>query len=54
MAEERPHIISMNIEHYRALLRLDMDDEKRSTIKRLLAEAEAALVRATSKSNNEV
>ena len=33
----------MNIARYRALLKLDIDDEKRSVIRRLLAEAEENL-----------
>jgi len=41
--EENPNIIRMNISHYRELLKLDIDDVKRSTVKRLLAEATAAL-----------
>jgi len=44
--EENPYIIRMNISHYRELLKLDVDDVKRATVKRLLAEAEAALWRA--------
>lgn len=40
---ENPTIIRMNIAHYRALLKRDIDDEKRSTVERLLAEAEANL-----------
>jgi len=53
---EKPYIIQMNISHYRELLKLDMDDAKRSTIKRLLAKAEAALWQASAleKSDNAV
>ena len=36
---ERPGIIQMNIAHYEALLKLDIDGEKRSVVERLLAEA---------------
>lgn len=43
---ESPIIIEMNISHYRALLKLDIDDIKRSTIERMLAESEKALVLA--------
>ena len=45
--EENPYIIRMNISHYRELLKLDVDDVKRATVKRLLAEAEAALRQAS-------
>jgi hypothetical protein len=44
---EDPTIINMNVAHYRVLLKLDMNDAKRSTIKRLLAEALEALVPKT-------
>ena len=44
---EDPFIIKMNIAHYRAMLKLDMDDKKRSAVKRLLAEASANLVLST-------
>jgi hypothetical protein len=37
----------MNISHYGALLRLDLDDDERSIVKRLLAEAKESLVLAT-------
>lgn len=43
---EEPVIIEMNIAHYGALLALDLDNEKRSIVSRLLAEAEANLVLA--------
>jgi hypothetical protein len=33
----------MNIAHYQAMLKLDIDNEKRSVVERLLAEAEAVL-----------
>jgi hypothetical protein len=44
---EEPIIIEMNIARYRALLALDLDNEKRSTVSRLLAEAKERLVLAT-------
>lgn len=40
---EDPFIIQINIAHYRAMLKLDMNDTKRSVIERLLAEAERNL-----------
>jgi hypothetical protein len=43
---ESPIIIQMNVDYYRALLKRDMGDEKRSVVERLLAEAESALLRA--------
>lgn len=43
---ENPVIIRMNIAHYRALLKLDMDDLRRRTIERLLAEAHGDLLLA--------
>ena len=36
---EDPAIVEMNVAHYRALLKLDMPDERRSAVKRLLAQA---------------
>ena len=39
MISEAPDIIEMNISHYRALLKLEMDDERRAAIKSLLARA---------------
>lgn len=33
----------LNIAHYQAMLQLDIDEEKRSAIRRLLAEAEEVL-----------
>jgi hypothetical protein len=36
---ESPSIILLNIAHYKALLKLDMDDGKRSVVERLLAQA---------------
>lgn len=41
---EAPTIIQMNIAHYRAMLKLDLNDEKRSLIERLLAEAKKDLI----------
>ena len=46
MTEEDPFIIRMNIAHYNAMLKLDMNDEKRSVIEGLLAEAKKDLVLA--------
>jgi hypothetical protein len=43
---EEPSILQMNITHYRKLLKLDLDDEKRSVVERLLAEANEHLVLA--------
>ena len=40
MTEEDPIIIRMYISHYTAILKLTMDDGKRSCIERLLAEAD--------------
>jgi hypothetical protein len=40
-------VIRMNIAHYRAMLALAMEGEKRSVVERLLAEAERSLVLAT-------
>ena len=36
---EDPTIIKMNVAHYRELLKLDLDDQKRSTVNQLLEEA---------------
>ena len=44
---EEPIIIRMNIAHYGAMLKLDLDHQQRSTVKRLLTEAEEDLVLAT-------
>ncbi len=46
MTEDDPFIIEMNITHYRELLKLDIDDQKRSVVERLLAEVESNLVLA--------
>jgi hypothetical protein len=43
---EEPIIIEMNIARYGALLAFGLDDEKRSVVTRLLAEAKASLVLA--------
>jgi len=43
---EEPIIIKMNIAHYEAMLKLPLDEEKRSIVKRLLAEAEEHLALA--------
>jgi len=43
---EEPVIIRMNIAHCRAMLKLDMDGEKHSIVKRLLADAKRDLVLA--------
>ena len=43
---ENPQIIQMNIAHYQALLKLNMDGAKRSVIERLLAKAKEDLALA--------
>jgi len=43
---EDPKIIRMNIANYQAMLKLDLGDDKRAVIQRLLAEAEGVLVLA--------
>jgi len=43
MRDDERFIIKLNIDHYQAMLKLDIDDEKRSTIERLLAEADGVL-----------
>lgn len=45
MATDERFIIKLNVAHYQAMLKRDIDDEKRSTVARLLAEAEQALAR---------
>ena len=40
---EEPVIIQMHIAHYREILKLDLDNEKRSIVERLLAEAKRDL-----------
>jgi hypothetical protein len=47
MMEEDPILIGMNISHYLALLTLDMDDQHRLIIEKLLGEARMDLVQAT-------
>jgi hypothetical protein len=43
MTSDERYIIKANIAHYQAMLKLDIDDEKRSAVDRLLAEAEEVL-----------
>jgi hypothetical protein len=43
---EEPIIIQMIISHYSAMLKLNLDDEKRSFVNRLIAEAEEHLALA--------
>ena len=43
MTDDERFIIKVNIAHYEAMLKLRIDDEKRSTVERLLAEAEEVL-----------
>ena len=43
---EEPFIIQLNIDHYQAMLKLDLDDGKRSIVERLLADAGADLAEA--------
>jgi hypothetical protein len=43
---EEPIIIEMNIAHYGAMLKLNLDDENRSIVKHLLAEATKCLTLA--------
>jgi hypothetical protein len=45
MTDDERFIIKLNIAQYQTMLRLDIDDEKRFTVVRLLAEAEEALAR---------
>ena len=40
---DHPYAIRANIVHYRATLKFDMDDQKRVSFTRLLAEAHEAL-----------
>lgn len=46
MKLEDPYIIKTNIAHYEAMLKLDIDDHKRSVIQKLLAEARFTLALA--------
>lgn len=41
--EEDPAIIRLNIAHYQALLKLDIDDDKRNSIQQLLRNLEDRL-----------
>ena len=41
---EDPAIIKLNLQHFRALLRPDIDDEKRRRVENLIVEAEAELL----------
>jgi hypothetical protein len=43
MTNDEWFIIKLNNAHYQATQNLDIDDEKRSTVARLLAEAEEVL-----------
>ena len=43
MTDDEQFIIKVNIAHYQAMLKLHIDDEKRSMVERLLAEAEEAM-----------
>jgi hypothetical protein len=47
MTNDERYIIKLNIAHYQAMLKLGIDDEKRSVIERLLAEAEEVLTTAS-------
>jgi hypothetical protein len=44
MTNDERFIINLNIAHYQAMLKLDIDDEKRPTVARLLAEAKPSTV----------
>ena len=48
---EDPEIIRLNIEHYRHLLKLDLSEQQRRTVTRLLAESEQGLAEASSSEN---
>jgi hypothetical protein len=43
MTNDERYIIKANIAHYDALLKLDIDDKKRSMVEQLLAEAKEVL-----------
>ncbi len=43
MTNDERYIINLNIAHYQAMLKLGLDDEKRATVERLLAEAKNVL-----------
>ena len=49
MTNDERYIIKLNIAHYQAMLKLDLDDEKRSVIEQLLAEAEEVLAAESAK-----
>ena len=51
--EDKP-IILANIERYRALLRTELDDDRRRVIRKMLAEQEAELARCASTLNSSV
>lgn len=40
---EDPYVIQMNIEHYEALLKREMDDRKRRIVRQMLNHAKLAL-----------
>ena len=46
--DEAPAIIKLNLRHYEAMLRLNLDDEKRRQVEALIAEAKAQLQAAAS------
>jgi len=41
--DEAPAIIKLNLRHYEAMLKLDIDEEKRRRVETLIAEAKARL-----------
>ena len=43
MTNDERYIVKLNIAHYQAMLKLDIDDERRSVVERLLAEAKEVL-----------
>lgn len=43
MTDDDRFIIKLNIAHYQAMLKLDINDLKRSTVERLVEEAEEVL-----------
>jgi hypothetical protein len=45
MASRPITIVQLNIEHYRRLLKTEIDESKRQTIAKLLAEEEAKLAK---------
>lgn len=45
--EESPAIVRLNLQHYEAMLKQDIDDEKRKQIEQLIREAKAKLNGAT-------